>query len=83
MGNTEVSRSKTLAHARKARFVFNCYMHWAQLLLRETGDPLVTILSQEGVNQGYPLSMVLYRITPVPLDEELRALGLGMLSPFY
>ena len=28
------------------RFAFNCYMHWAQLLLRHPGEPPVTILSQ-------------------------------------
>ena len=27
--------------------------------------------------------MVLYRITPVPLAEELRVADLGLLSPFY
>ena len=29
-----------------ARFAFNCYMHWAQLLLRQPGEPTVTILSR-------------------------------------
>ena len=66
-----------------ARFAFNCYKHWAQLLLRQPGEPPVTILSREGVTQGDPLSMVLYRITLVPLAEELRAADLGILSPFY
>ena len=51
----------------RARFAFNCYKHWAQLLLRQPGEPPVTILSREGVTQGDPLSMVLYRITLVPL----------------
>ena len=31
-----------------ARFVFNCYRNWAQLLLRQPGEPPVTILSREG-----------------------------------
>ena len=66
-----------------ARFVFNFYNHWAQLLLRQPGEPPVTILSREGVTQGYPLSMVLYGITLVPLTEELRAADLGLLSPIY
>ena len=66
-----------------ARFVFNCYRHWSQLLLREPGETPVTILSREGVTQGDPLSMVLYRITLVPLIEELRAADTELLSPFY
>ena len=45
--------------------------------------PPVTILSQEGVTQGDPLSMVLYRITLIPLVKELRAADPGHLSPFY
>ena len=63
--------------------MFNCYKHWAQLLLRQTGEPPVTILSREGVTQGDPLSMVLYRINLFSLAEELRAADLGLLSPFY
>ena len=66
-----------------ARFAFNYYNHWAQLLLRQPGELLVTILSREGVTQGDPLSMVLYVITLVPLAEELRAADLGILSPVY
>ena len=50
-----------------ARFAFNCYKHWAQLLLRQPGDPPVTILSRERVTQGDPISMVFYCITLVPL----------------
>ena len=66
-----------------ARFAFNRYRNWAQLLLRQLGDPTVTILSREGVTEGEPLSMVLYGITLVPLAEELRAADPGLLSPFY
>ena len=66
-----------------ARFLFICYRHWAQLLLRQSGELLVTILSREGVNQSDPLSMVSYGITVIPLAEELRAADPGILSPFY
>ena len=38
-----------------ARFAFNFYRHWAQLILRQPGEPPVTILSREGVTQGDPL----------------------------
>ena len=66
-----------------ARFAFNCYKNWAQILLRQPGELPVTIMSREGVTQGDPISMVLYRITLTPLAEELRAADLGLLSPFY
>ena len=67
----------------RARFAFNCYKHWAQLLLRQPGELPVTILNREGVTQGDSLFMVLYGITLVPLAEELRAADPGLLSPFY
>ena len=66
-----------------ARFAFNCYKHWSQILLCQPGELPVTILSRQGVTQGDPLSMVLYGITFVPLAEELRAADPGLLSPFY
>ena len=66
-----------------ARFAFNCYKHWARLLLCQLGRLPVTILSREGDSQGDPLSMVLYIITLVPLAEELRSGDLRLLSPFY
>ena len=87
-GFNELSRLAMLWTVRHrwpagARFVFNCYKHWAQLLLRQPGELPVTILSREGVNQGDPLSMVLYRITLIPLAEELQAADPGILSLFY
>ena len=66
-----------------AKIAFNCYKHWAQLLLRQPGELPVTILSRESVAQGDPLSMVLYGITLVPLAEELQSADPGLLSPFY
>ena len=65
------------------RFAFNCFRHWEKLLLRQTGDTTVILLSLEGVTQGDPLSMVLYRITLVPLLEELRDAYPTLLSPSY
>ena len=66
-----------------ARFAFNCYRHWEQLLLCQPGKSPVTILSREGVTQGDPFSMVLIGITLTPLAEGLRAADLGLLSPSY
>ena len=65
------------------RFAFNCYRHWAQLLLRQPGKAPVTILNREGVTQVDPLLMVLYGITLIPLADELRAADPGLLSPYY
>ena len=67
----------------EVRFMFNCYRHWAQLLIRQPGETPVKILSQERVTQGDPLLMVLYGITLIPLAEELISADLGILSPFY
>ena len=77
-GINELSHLSLLWTVRKfwpagARFAFNCYRHWAQLILRQPGAPPVTNISREGVTQGDPLFMVLYGITIVPLDKELRA----------
>ena len=58
-GFNELSRLAMLWTVRHrwpsgARFAFNCYKHWAQLLLRQPGETPVTILSIEGVTQGDP-----------------------------
>ena len=66
-----------------ARFTFNFYRHWAQLLLHQTGEPPVTILSREGVTQGDPLSMVLYGINLTPVADKIRPADPGLLYPFY
>ena len=66
-----------------ARFMLIHYKHWAHNLFRHMGSPPVKILSQEGVNQGYPLSMVLYGITLVTLAEEIQASHPGLLNPLY
>ena len=50
-GFNELSRLAMLWTVRHrwpagARFAFNCYKHWAQLLLRQPGELPVTILSR-------------------------------------
>ena len=64
-------------------FAFNCYRHWAQLLLCQPSDAPVILLSQEGVTHCDPLSMVLYGVTLAPLVEDIRAADPTLLSPFY
>ena len=66
-----------------ARFKFNCYRHWAQLLLHHPDDAPVIILIREGVTQGGPLLMVLYGINLAPLDMELMDADPTILPPLY
>lgn len=45
------------------RFSFNCYYHWFQLMIRSKyGYAGHWLTCQEGVTQGYRLSMILYGI---------------------
>ena len=52
------------------------------MILFQTDDTPVIILSREGVTQGDPLSMVLYGITLIPLAEDLRDEYPTILYPF-
>ena len=54
-----------------------------QLLIHHSGEPQVTIMIQEGVTQGYPLLIILYGITLIPLAKELGTADPGLLSLFY
>ena len=65
-----------------ARFAFNCYRHWAQLLIRQLRELPVTILIREGVIEEDPLLMVLYWITLAPFAKELRVVDPGFY-PLY
>jgi hypothetical protein len=56
-----------------ARFVFNCYKHWAVLVLRGNDGRAVFIFSKEGVSQGDLLSMFAYGIGILPLIRQLKA----------
>jgi hypothetical protein len=58
-----------------ARIVFNCYKHWATLVLRGNNGTGTFIFSKEGVTQGDPLSMFAYRIGILPLNCLLKAEG--------
>ena len=56
-----------------AQFTFNCYRHWATLVVRKTEDGSGHFLhSKEGVTQGDPLAMIAYGITVLPLIRVLR-----------
>ena len=65
-----------------ARFMFNCYKHWVQLLLHCLGTSSPAILiNQERITHVEPFLVVLYGITLVTLVEELRASDPGVLTP--
>ena len=66
-----------------ARFAFNFYRHWAQIILRQPGDAPLIPLIREGVTHGDPPLMVMYGITLAPLAEELMDIDPTLLSPFY
>ena len=54
-----------------AQFTFNCYRHWATLVVRDMGDGSVHFLHRkEGVTQGEPLAMIA-GIGVLPLIREL------------
>ena len=67
-----------------AWFTFNCYRHWAQLILRmHKGNEVSIIFSKEGVTQGDPLSMVVYGIGMIPLTLQLKREILDCFQPWY
>ena len=57
---------------RLATYAFNVYRHAKRLIVRDPGNDPIIILSEEGVTQGDPLTMVLYGIMLLPLAEILR-----------
>ena len=68
-----------------AQFTFNCYRHWATLVVRDTADGSGHFLhSKEGVTQGDPLAMIEYGIGVILIIMDLRishpaSLSHGML----
>ena len=56
----------------EVKFAFNCYRHWAQLLLCQLGEQPVTILSKEGVTQGLSFNGIV-RYHPRPPDRRVES----------
>ena len=55
------------------QFTFNCYCHWANLLVRDLEDGAGHSLHRkEGVIQGVPLSMISYGLGVLPPIREIR-----------
>ena len=67
-----------------AQFTFNCYRHWAILVVRNTEDGSGHFLhSKEGVTQGDPLAMIAYGIGVLPLIRVLRKDHTQVSQPWY
>ena len=67
-----------------AQFTFNCYCHWATLVVMNTEDGSGHFLhSKEGVNQGDPLAMIFYGIGVLPLIRDLRRDHPHVMQPWY
>jgi len=66
-----------------SRFAFNCYQHAAQLVIHCLVRPCSVILSQEGVTQGDPISMVIYGVALTPLTETVRQQLPATLQAWY
>eukprot|EP00957_Ditylum_brightwellii_P032559 2467100-Ditylum_brightwellii.AAC.1 len=66
-----------------ARFVFNCYQHWAQLVIRQPGKDPVVLHIKEGVTQGDPTSMITYSITLLPLAKETQRMEKEVMAPYF
>eukprot|EP00957_Ditylum_brightwellii_P183965 14013249-Ditylum_brightwellii.AAC.1 len=66
-----------------ARFVFNCYRHWALMIIWQPGQDPVVLHNKEGVTQSDPQAMVTYGITLVPLAEQIQAANAEVMAPFY
>ena len=67
-----------------AQLTFNCYHHWATLVVRDTGDGSGHFLhSKDGVTQGDPLAMIAYGIGVLPLIREMRYAHPRVTQPWY
>ena len=66
-----------------ARFGFNCYRHWAILVIRAGDRTDYFLYSKEGVNKGDTLSMVTYGLGILPLIRKLWKAHPGVTQPWY
>ena len=65
------------------QLTFNCYYHWATLMIWDMcvgGDSLYI---KEGVTQGDPIPMIVYGILFLKLIQELRAAHPKITQPWY
>ena len=65
------------------RFSFNCYRHWATLVIRAGDGTGHFLFSKEGMTQGDPLAMVAYGLGILPLICELQQAHPSVTHPWY
>ncbi|KAL7463415.1 hypothetical protein ACHAXS_003796, partial [Conticribra weissflogii] len=93
-GFNEISRLRCLHTIRHlwpsaSRFAFNCYRHSIQVCIREHNSPAIIIPGCEGIQQGDPLSMILYGLALTPLINRIHTehssifLSENFLDPWY
>jgi hypothetical protein len=67
-----------------ARFAFNCYQHFAVLVIRnQDGRSTAFIFSQDGMMQGDALAMAAYGLRLLPLICQLKEEFLEVRQPWY
>ncbi len=93
-GFNEISRLRCLHTIRHlwpsaSRFAFNCYRHSIQVCIRQHNSPATIIPGCEGIQQGDPLSMILYGLALTPMIDRIHTnnssifLSENFLDPWY
>ena len=65
------------------KLALNCYRREVLIVVRRPTELCHIMKRREGVTQGHPLSMILYGLALLPLDEAMMAADLGVLQPWY
>ena len=65
------------------RCVFNCYLHWSLIVLRNMNGIASFLNSREGATQGDPPSMIAYGISILPLIKNIKRYIPDVTQPWY
>ena len=65
-----------------AHFAFNCYRHWATLVIRAGNGTGHLLHRKEGVTQGDPLAMIIYGLGILPLICDLPSAHHRVTQPW-
>ena len=69
--------------ASGAQFIFNCYRHWATLVVHDTDGLGHFLHRKEGVTQGDTLEIITYGIGILPITREIRAAHHIVMQTWY